>query len=112
MIARLSVDAGEQRQRAVLLPEQQCRGTLESVVAGRAAISSTTPLRAGSLVKLEIEPGSTTRIPLYGKVVRSPRRPAAGGVMQVQLTWLSKRHLSELYGFVDQFHAALPAAHA
>lgn len=112
VIARLSVDEGEQRQRAVLLHEQQCRGTLVSVVAGRAAIRSTTPLRAGSLVRLEIEPGSSTRIPLYGKVVRSPRRPAAGGVMQIQLTWLSQRHLSDLYGFVDQFHAALPAAHA
>ena len=113
VIARLSVDAGEQRQRAVLLREQQCRGTLVAMVAGRAAIRSTTPLRAGSLVKLELEPGSTTRIPLYGKVVRSPRRAAgAGGVMQVQLTWLSRRHLSELYGFVEQFHAALPAAHA
>lgn len=112
VIARLSVDDGEQRQRAVLLHEQQCRGTLVSVVAGRAAIRSTTPLRAGSLVKLEIKPGSSTRIPLYGKVVRSPRRPATGGVMQVQLTWLSQRHLSELYGFVDQFRAALPAAHA
>ena len=112
VIARLSVDDGEQRQRAVLLHEQQCRGTLVSVVAGRAAIRSTTPLRAGSLVRLEIEPGSSTRIPLYGKVVRSPRRPAAGGVMQIQLTWLSQRHLSDLYGFVDQFRAALPAAHA
>ena len=60
VIARLSVDAGEQRQRAVLLPEQQCRGTLVSVVAGRAAIRSTTPLRAGSLVKLELEPGATS----------------------------------------------------
>ena len=112
VIARLSVDAGEQRQRAVLLREQQCRGSLVSVVAGRAAIRSTTPLRAGSLVKLEIEPGSSARIPLYGKVVRSPRRPATGGVMQVQLTWLSQRQLSELYGFVEQFHAALPAAPA
>lgn len=113
VIARLSVDAGEQRQRAVLLHERQSRGTLVSVVAGRAAIRSATPLRAGSLVKLEIEPGSSVRIPLYGKVVRSPRRPAgAGGVMQVQLTWLSRRHLSELYGFVEQFRAALPAAHA
>ena len=111
VIARLSVDDGEQRQRAVLLHEQQWRGTLVSVVAGRAGIRSTTPLRAGSLVKLEIGPGSTARIPLYGKVVRSPRRPAAGGMMQVQLTKLSQRHLSELYGFVEQFHAALPAAH-
>ncbi len=112
VIARLSVAGGEQRQRAVLLDEQQCRGTLVSVVAGRAAIRSTAPLRAGSLVRLEIEPGSSARIPLYGKVVRSPRRPAAGGVMQVQLTWLSQRHLRELYGFVEQFRAALPAAHA
>ena len=111
VIARLSVDAGEQRQRAVLLHERPSRGTLVSVVAGRAAIRSTAPLRAGSLVKLEIEP--SPRIPLYGKVVRSPRRAAgAGGVMQVQLTWLSRRHLSELYGFVEQFRAALPAAHA
>ena len=112
VIARLSVDDGAQRQRAVLLHEQQCRGTLVSVVAGRAAIRSTMPLRAGSLVKLEIEPGSSARIALCGKVIRSPRRPAAGGVMQVQLTWHSQRHLSELYGFVAQFHAALPAAHA
>lgn len=113
VIARLSVDAGEQRQQAVLLHERQCRGTLVSVVAGRAAVRSTTPLRAGSLVKLELEPGTSPRIPLYGKVVRSPRRPAgAAGTMQVQLTWLSRRHLSELYGFVEQFHAALPAAHA
>ena len=112
VISRLSVDAGEQRQRAVLLDEQQCRGTLVSMVAGRAAIRSTAPLRAGSLVKLDIEPGSSPRLPLYGKVVRSPRRPAAGGVMQVQLTWHSQRHLGELYGFFEQFHAALPAAHA
>ena len=111
VIARLSLDDG-QRQRAVLLHEQQCRGSLVSVVAGRAGIHSTTPLRAGSLVKLEIEPGSSARIPLYGKVVRSPRRPAAGGTMQVQLTRRSQRHLGELYGFVEQFRAALPAAHA
>ena len=82
------------------------------MVAGRAAIRSTAPLRAGSLVKLDVEPGSSPRLPLYGKVVRSPRRPAAGGVMQVQLTWHSQRHLSELYGFFEQFRAALPAAHA
>jgi len=112
VIARLSLDEGKQRQRAVLLPEQQCRGTLVSMVAGRAGIRSTAPLRAGSLVKLVIEPGSGARVPLYGKVVRSPRRPAAGGMMQVQLTGRSQRHLSQLYRFVEQFHAALPAAHA
>ena len=112
VITRLSVVAGEQQQRPVLLNDRQSRGTLMSVVAGRASISSVRPLRAGWLVKVEVEVAQTTGIPLYGKVVRSPRRSAGGGVMQVQLTRLSHRHLSGLYGFVDEFRAALPATRA
>ena len=110
VITRLSVDDGEQQQRAVLLSEQRSRGTLLSVVAGRAGIGSAAPLRAGSLVKVEVELGPATRLPLYGKIVRGPRRAAGGGVMQVQLTRLSHRQMTALYGFVDQFPAALPAA--
>jgi hypothetical protein len=110
VIARLSVDDGEQQQQAMLLSEQRSRGTLQSVVAGRASIRSPAPLRPGSLVKVELELGAAAWVPLYGKVVRGPRRAAAGGVMQVQLTRLSHRHLNDLYGFVDEFPAALPAA--
>ena len=82
---------------------------VRALVAGRAAIHSPAPLRAGCLVKVAVEAGRAARVPLYGKVVRSPRRPG-GGLMQVQLTQLSQRQLRGLYGLVDEFRAALAAA--
>lgn len=109
VLARLSAGGAEPRPHPVLLDEQPSRGTLTALAAGRATIHSAAPLRAGSLVKVEVEAGRGARIPLYGKVVRSPRR-SGGGAMQVQLTRLSHRHLSGVYGFVDEFRAALPAA--
>ena len=111
VLARLSagVDGGaEPRAHPVLLDEQASRGTLAALVAGRATIRSAAPLRAGCLVKVEVEAGRGARIPLYGKVVRSPRAPG-GGPMQVQLTRLTHRRLGGVYGFVDEFRAALPA---
>lgn len=109
VLARLTAGDGEPRQHPVLLDEQRSRGALVALVAGRATIHSAAPLRAGSLVKVEVEAGRAARIPLYGKVVRSPRR-SGGGTMQVQLTGISRRQLRGLYGFVDEFRAALPAA--
>ena len=108
VLARLTAGDGEPRQHPVLLDEQRSRGALVALVAGRATIHSAAPLRAGSLVKVEVEAGRAARIPLYGKVVRSPRR-SGGGMMQVQLTGISHRRLRGLYGFVDEFRAALPA---
>ena len=109
VLARLTAGDGEPRRHPVLLDEQRSRGALVALVAGRATIHSAAPLRAGSLVKVEVEAGRAARIPLYGKVVRSPRR-SGGGMMQVQLTGISRRQLRGLYGFVDEFRAALPAA--
>ena len=109
VLARLSAGNGEPQQQPVLLHEQPSRGALVALVAGRAAIHSPAPLRAGCLVKVAVEAGRAARVPLYGKVVRSPRRPG-GGLMQVQLTQLSQRQLRGLYGLVDEFRAALAAA--
>ena len=93
---------GRPRQRATVRTEQRSPGTVVSLLAGRAGIRSLTSLVTGSLVKVELELGRATRIPLYGKVVAVPQLPARG-IMHVQLTGLSRSHLNEVYGFVDDY---------
>ena len=76
-------------------------GALVSLDAQWAGVRSVAPVAAGRLVKLVLELGRAVRLPLYGKVVQSPRRGAAG-VMLVHLTGLSRSRISDLYRFVDE----------
>ena len=88
--------------------EAPVAGTLVSLDAQWAGVRSVAPVAAGRLVRLVLELGRAVRLPLYGKVVQSPRRGAAG-VMLVHLTGLSRSRISDLYQFVDE---CLPAAGA
>ena len=90
-------DRGRRRSSAL--------GTLISLDSCWARIRSVAPVAAGRLVTLEIELGSTVRLPLYGKVVRSPRRNVGGGVMLVHLTGRSCSRMHDLYRFADESRA-------
>ena len=72
---------------------------------GWAGVRSVAPVDAGRLVKLEIELGRSARLPLYGKVVRSPRPRTGGGVMLVHLTGGSRSRVHDLYRFADESRA-------
>ena len=76
-----------------------------------AGIRAATPVAAGRLVRVAIEIGRAARLPLYGKVVQSPARRAAG-VMVVHLTGLSRSRISDLYRFVDECWSAGGGARA
>ena len=89
--------------------EAPVAGTLVSLDAQWAGVRSVAPIAAGRLVRLVIELGRAVRLPLYGKVVQSPRRGAAG-VMLVHLTGLSRSRISDLYRFVDEPWSAARAA--
>ena len=81
--------------------EPAVAGTLVSLDAQWAGVRAVAPVAAGRLVKLVVELGKAARLPLYGKVVQSPRRRAAG-LMLVHLTGLSRSRISDLYRFVDE----------
>ena len=83
-------------------------GTLVSLDAQWAGVRSVAPVAAGRLVKLVLQVGKAARLPLYGKVVQSPRRGTAG-VMLVHLTGLSRSRISDLYRFVDECWSAAGA---
>ena len=91
--------------------EPPVAGTLVSLDAQWAGIRAVTPVAAGRLVRVAIEIGRATRLPLYGKVVQSPARRAAG-VMVVHLTGLSRSRISDLYRFVDECWSAAGDARA
>jgi len=80
-------------------------GTLVSLDAQWAGVRSVAPVAAGRLVRLVLQLGKAVRLPLYGKVVQSPRRGTAG-VMLVHLTGLSRTRISDLYRFADECRAA------
>ena len=83
-------------------------GTLVSLDGQWAGVRSVAPVAAGRLVRLVLQLGKAVRLPLYGKVVQSPRRGTAG-VMLVHLTGLSRSRISDLYRFVDECWAAAGA---
>ena len=91
--------------------EPPVAGTLVSLDAQWAGIRAATPVAAGRLVRVAIEIGRAARLPLYGKVVQSPARRAAG-VMVVHLTGLSRSRISDLYRFVDECWSAGGGARA
>lgn len=88
--------------------EAPVAGTLVSLDAQWAGVRTVAPVAAGRLVRLVLELGRAARLPLYGKVVQSPRRGAAG-VMLVHLTGLSRSRIRDLYRFVDECWAAAGA---
>ena len=101
----LAVDRRPRRTAAPATGEHEppVAGTLVSLDAQWAGIRAVPPVAAGRLVKVVIELGRAARLPLYGKVVQSPaRRAAGGGVMVVHLTGLSRSRISDLYRFVDE----------
>ncbi len=83
-------------------------GTLVSLDAQWAGVRSVAPVAAGRLVRLVLQLGKAVRLPLYGKVVQSPRRGTAG-VMLVHLTGLSRSRIGDLYRFVDECWSAAGA---
>ena len=83
-------------------------GTLVSLDAQWAGVRSVAPVAAGRLVRLVLDLGKAVRLPLYGKVVQSPRRGTAG-VMLVHLTGLSRSRIGDLYRFVDECWSAAGA---
>ena len=112
-ITPLSVEAPPSAAR----PRTASRGAREATVAGTlvsldaqwAGVRSVAPVAAGRLVRLVLQLGKAVRLPLYGKVVQSPRRGTAG-VMLVHLTGLSRSRISDLYRFVDECWSAAAGA--
>ena len=83
-------------------------GTLVSLDAQWAGVRTVAPVAAGRLVKLVLQLGKAVRLPLYGKVVQSPRSGTAG-VMLIHLTGLSRSRIADLYRFVDECWSAAGA---
>ena len=93
-------------KRAAVQTQQRALGTLIDISAGGAAIRSVTPIAAGRLVKVEFEFSRTERLAVFGKVRPQPPR---GGVMHLQFTRMSRRHLNQIHRYVYEFQSTPPA---
>ena len=96
-------------KRAAVRTQQRALGTLIDISAGGAAIRSVTPVGAGRLVKVEFEFSRTERLAVFGKVRRVRPHPPCGGVMHLQFTRMSRRHLNQIHRYVYEFQGTPPA---
>ena len=96
-------------KQAAVQTQQRTLGTLIDISAGGAAIRSVTPVRPGRLVKVEFEFSRTERLAVFGKVRRVRSHPPRGGVMHLQFTRMSRRHLNQIHRYVYEFQPTPPA---
>ncbi len=91
------------KRRAVVQNNQRLLGNILDISAGGCSIASMSPLKTGSLVKLEFEISRTQRITVYGKVKRARSQKVRGGIMHVMFTKLSSRNLNNIYSYVYNY---------
>jgi hypothetical protein len=79
------------------------RGTLATVLdisAGGCSLKSNYPIGKGELTKVEFETGKGNHISVYGKIRDMSRTRPIGGIMHVQFTRLSRKHLNRINSYV------------
>lgn len=106
------VESGEGRNRklkAVVQGGKQRIGTVLDISAGGCSIASLTPLRAGSLIKVDFDLSRGAQIGVFGKVCRFREERRQGGIMHVKFTKVSGKHLNRIYSFVYNYTSAQAA---
>jgi c-di-GMP-binding flagellar brake protein YcgR len=96
-------------RRAMIQTNRRVLGYVQDISAGGCAISTLSPLPAGSLCKAEFEIAHQNRIVVFGKIKRvrglGHRR---GGIMHLMFTTLSSRHLNQIYSYVYGYAPKTP----
>ncbi|WP_020613315.1 PilZ domain-containing protein [Sediminispirochaeta bajacaliforniensis] len=88
-------------KKAVVEHKRGTLGTINDISAGGCAMKSNYPLGTGELIKLEFETGrGSNQVVVYGKVRSLSRLRPIGGIMHIQFTRMSRKHLNRINSYV------------
>jgi hypothetical protein len=97
--------AGRKAERkAVVQQNEKVIGTVSDISAGGCSVRARQPLKAGTLVKVELSITRRDTLSAFGKVMRV-RQERQGGVMHVMFTRLSAAALNRIYSYVYDYTA-------
>lgn len=89
-------------RKAVVLVKEKIIGTVSDISVGGCCIRARQPLKAATLVKIELSITKRDTLTAFGKVLRvGPER--MGGVMHVMFTKISSDSVNRIYSYVYDF---------
>lgn len=94
---------GRKVEKKTLVDDRRALGTVMDVSAGGCAIKSAAPLRAGEYLKIEFDDPHGRALAALGRVVRTNKAGAVGGIMHVQFVKSTRRTINAInaavYGY-------------
>ena len=93
----------KQVKKAFIESTRGSLGTILEVSAGGCSLRTTYPLSRGELIKIDFETVKGSPISGYGKVVGFTKQKPVGGIMHIQFTRFSQKHLNRINSFVYEF---------
>ncbi len=91
---------GKRVIKDVSLTGGQLLGTIVDISAGGCAIKSASPLKAGDFLKIEFDDTHGHSHGLFGRIVRTNKAGAFGGVMHIQFIKATRRAINAINAYV------------
>ncbi len=94
---------GRKTIKETIVDDRRSMGTIVDISAGGCAIKSAAALRTGEYVKLEFDDAQGRVMAAFGRVVRTNKTGAVGGVMHIQFLKTTRKTLNAInatvYGY-------------
>jgi hypothetical protein len=99
----VEVGSGRRTERkAVVQMKEKIIGTVSDISVGGCSIRARQPLKAATLVKIELSITKRDTLAAFGKVLRI-RAERMGGVMHIMFTKISSDSVNRIYSYVYDF---------
>jgi len=91
---------GKKKEKRAIISERSSLGHIQDISAGGCAIRTTNPLKLGALLKIQFEVGQRKPVISFGKVVGLEKNSAAGTIMHVKFTKVTRKNINKINSFV------------
>lgn len=94
---------GRKVEKKTIVDERRAMGTIMDISAGGCSIKTVSTIRTGEYVKIEFSDIRASRLVALGRIVRTNRAGAVGGIMHIQFLKAPRKTLNAIYSMVYSY---------
>lgn len=91
---------GRKIVKETIVDERRSTGTIVDISAGGCALKSASAMKTGEFIKVEFEDAQGRALAAFGRIVRTNKTGAVGGIMHIQFLKTTKKTMNAIYAAV------------
>lgn len=94
---------GKKLEKKTVVDDRRSLGTIMDISAGGCSIKSAAALSSGVFLRIEFDDNHDRTLAALGRIVRTNRTGAMGGIMHIQYVKLPRKTLNGIYAMVYEY---------